>query len=268
MAGGSNRGMLMLALLAGLIAAALVFIAINAAGDDDSSSPTSVGDTTGVVVAAVDVNAGTRLTADMLRVADVPADLVIAGSFNESDLLVGQIAGVSLTAGEQVTGAKIGPVAVDDDAGLGYVVADGKRAVGLTISAASAAGGLLLPGDRVDVLAAYTIDVADSEDSISVRTVLQDVEVLSVAQEAQLPRPARPAEGAQAPTVATSGEIPDDAEIQPDASTVTLSVDPVQAQVLVGVQQSATAIWLAQRAASDQLPIDLAPITVDSSGVR
>jgi Flp pilus assembly protein CpaB len=108
-----------------------------------------------------------------------------------------------------------------------------------------------------------------------VQTVLQNIEVLAVGETAQEPLPASQGGTAEdgtvtpnAPAVATSGRIPDDVETNPDASTVTLAVDPAQAQLLVGVQQTSSSIWLSQRAASDQVPVDIGPSNLDSTGVH
>jgi hypothetical protein len=80
---------------------------------------------------------------------------------------------------------------------------------------------------------------------------------LAISDEALEPRavPAN-AEGEQ-PVTRVSGEIPDDAEEKPQATTITLAVDPSQAQILAGIQTAATRVWAALRSASDQGAIDI-----------
>jgi Flp pilus assembly protein CpaB len=80
-------------------------------------------------------------------------------------------------------------------------------------------------------------------------TLLQNVEVLAVAQEAQEPLPVA-SEGDAAG--GSRGGRPDDAERQPDATSATLAVSPQDAQLLALVHEAGGVIWLALRPAGDQ----------------
>ena len=75
---GNGRGFLILAAVAGLIAAALVFIAISSSGSDKTVNTAPSSETTATVVAGSSISAGTVLTADMLKVVQVPNSLLIA----------------------------------------------------------------------------------------------------------------------------------------------------------------------------------------------
>ena len=177
-----NRGLLLLAVLSGLVAAALVFVALarNDGGDETVSPATA---TAKVVVAGRDIAVGSEVTADMLKVVDVPESLLVKGAFASAAPVVGEVTRVALAEGEQITPSKVGAAAAGK--GLGSVVPKGKRAVAIRVEEATAVGGLLLPGDRVDVVAAFQ----EGETPVVVQTVLQDIEVLAVAQEAQRPVP-------------------------------------------------------------------------------
>jgi len=114
-------------------------------------------------------------------------------------------------------------------------------------------GGLLRPGDRVDVIAVFD---SDQNGPVQTRpttavTVLQNVEILAVAQEAQEPIPALEGETDAAAQGRTSGKVPDNVDNNPRASTVTLALDPGQAAELAAVQEEAARIFLALRAVGD-----------------
>lgn len=261
-----NRGMLVLAVLAGLAAAVLVFAAIarSGGGESDVSGPVTVK----AVVAARNIPAGKEITADMLKVVDVPESLLVKGAYSDSKIIVGEIANTRIATGEQVTPGKIG--ALVEDKGLAPVVPAGKRGIAISIREVTAVGGLLLPGDRVDIVAAIREKVSpDAEiEFMRVVTFLSDVEVLSVAQEAQAP-PAKPKEGEedssgdQATTDSpTSGRVPEDPENQPSAGTVTVALDPSQVQTLVLMQETADSVWLSLRPFGEEGSTTLEPIVV------
>jgi len=239
-----NRTLLLLALAAGLVAAVVVFVAVNS-GDDEKTATVAEGVTTSpVVVASQNISAGTEITADMLTTAEVPEALLISGAYTETAPLVGQKARVPILSGEQVPASKVGTQARDE--GLALVVPRGMRGLGVEIREVTAVGGLTLPGDRVDVYATYIDDDADGVQHVRVYKILDNIEVLSVAQKAQEPAPAATA-GAEAPELSTSGQLPDDLDTQPNAGTVTVSVDPGQTRILVCAQESSDRVWLALR---------------------
>jgi len=238
-----NRALLFLALGAGIVAAVLVFVAISEGGKDETTTVSDGVTSATVVVASQNISAGTEITADMLRISEVPEDLLIAGAFTDTAPLVGQKARVPILEGEQVAVSKVGAQGKDD--GLALVVPGGMRGLGVSIKEVTNVGGLTLPGDRVDVYAAY-VDDENGVQRVRVYKILDNTEVLSVAQEAQEPLPA-PTAGAEAPELSTSGQLPDDIDEQPDAGTVTVSVNPGEAQLLVCAQVSADSVWLALR---------------------
>jgi pilus assembly protein CpaB len=236
--GGNNRALLILALIAGLIAAVVVFVAVSGSGDDGGAGAVPTGGTA-VVVATQDISAGTAITEDMVEVKTVPDDLLLTGTYDEPSLVVGEQTKVAILAGEQLSSAKIG-LAVPED-GLAGVVPTGMRAISLQVEEKTAVGGLLLPGDRVDVYVTSKLGrqagLADDEYILRTELVLQDIEVLSVAQEAQEPTAqTSTSEGDTEDASVYSGEIPEDVEEQPQASTVTLALTPDQALILAQVQ--------------------------------
>ncbi len=241
-----NRGsrmLLFLALAAGLVAAVLVFVALSQDGDETVT--VSEGETgASVVVASQNISAGTEITQEMLKTIEVPEALLIAGAYTDASSLVGQKARVPILSGEQVPASKIG--VQNRDEGLALVVPKGMRGLGVSIQEVTAVGGLTLPGDRVDVYATYIDEDDNGVKHVRIYKILDNTEVLSVAQKAQEPVPA-PTAGAEEAQLSTSGQLPDDLDEQPHAGTVTVSVDPNQASLLVCAQESAHRVWLALR---------------------
>lgn len=227
-----GRSLLLLALLFAIVAAVLVFVALNR--NDGGDEKTAASSTTKVVVAGEDIAARTTLDADMLKVADVPTDSVLKGTFSDIDDLDGQVTRYPLISGEQVTATKIG-VQKDDETGLSFVFPQGMRAFSIQVSEESSVGGLILPGDLVDIIGILDEGTVGIDKAV---TLVQGVEVLAVAQEAQEAIPAARPTGTPTPSAVTGtlGERPEDVEANPKARTVTLAVTQEQAQLLALVQ--------------------------------
>lgn len=258
--------MIAAAVLFAAIAGVLVFVALQNRGGDEGT--TSLAPTTEVVVAARTIDTNTKLSADMLELTSVPSDQVLTGAYTSIDLAVGLPLRYPVQKGEQVTTSKIGLEAIQDEKDLALVLEPGKRGFSVLVSEVTGVGGLLLPGNVVDVIAVFPegpagitklgdiVSVQDIQD-IKAVTLLQNIEVLGVAQEAQEPVPAAApgaetgGEGEAAEDVEVGqgirGQRPEDVERQPGARSVTLAVTPDQAQLLALVQETAGIIWLSLR---------------------
>lgn len=265
--GGGNRALLLIALAAGLVAAILVFIALQSGGDDDSASVVPV-DGVEVVVAAQNIAPGTEIQEGMLKVISVPDDLLVEGAFTETTPVVGEVTTVAVAEGEQLTEVKVGTGL--EVRGLSNVVPKGKRAVGIEVEEVTAVGGLLLPGNRVDIVAAFAADhpllglfagFESNEQPEVVLTVLQDVEVLSIAQDAQEPLGL---DRENNETSVTSGVVDEDIDENPEARSVTVAVDPQEVQLLVAVQEEASRVWLSLRALGDDEIVDLPSLDIST----
>jgi pilus assembly protein CpaB len=246
-----GRSLLLLALLFAIVAAVLVFVALRQ-NDDSDKEAAAAGDMTKVVVAAQDIAARTTLDRGMLKLAEVPKDSVLDGVFTDIDDLDGQVTRYPLVSGEQVTDSKIG-VQKDDEEGLSFVVPQGMRAFSIQVSEESSAGGLILPGDLVDVIGILEEGTVGIDKAV---TLVQNVEVLAVAQEAQEPIPAARPTGTPTPSAVTGtlGERPEDVKANPKARTVTLAVTPEQAQLLALVQSKGE-LALSLRSFGDKAPV-------------
>jgi pilus assembly protein CpaB len=182
----------------------------------------------------------------------VPADGALSGAYSAVEQLIGTSTSFPVQAGEQVTSFKIsrGVIANKDDVSL--TLAPGMRAVGVEVSEVTGVGGLLLPGNFVDVIAVFPSAPAGVDgnaiENVKSVTLLQNIEVLAVAQEAQEPVPV----ASDAEAAGPRGQRPDGAERQPDAQSATLAVSPQDAQMLALVHETGGVIWLSLRPAGDQ----------------
>lgn len=105
----------------------------------------AAGDLRPAVVAATGLSRGALIGATDVRVTEVPAGLMPSGALTETAEAVGATLTGDVAEGELLTSAALaraGPVAA--------LVPDGFRAITVTVALAP---GLLMPGDRVDVLA-------------------------------------------------------------------------------------------------------------------
>lgn len=136
-----------------------------------------------VVVAAVDLDLGTRITPEMVTTADWPAGSVPAGAFASLKDVQQRTLKVSLSRGEPVLERKLAPVGTQG--GLSAVIAEGKRAMTVRVNDVVGVAGFALPGTYVDVMVNTQQDSGRGEQPRSVsKTVLEQVLVLAVAQEA------------------------------------------------------------------------------------
>src|SRR5713101_6082904 len=94
-----NRGLLLLAVLAGLVAAVLVFVALANSGGSDSGSKDTPAVVSKAVVARENIKAGTTITADMVGLIEVPQDLLVPGAFADATLVVGEKARFPIAKG-------------------------------------------------------------------------------------------------------------------------------------------------------------------------
>ena len=160
-------------ILGGAVAAGLVVLAVFLAKGANTT------DTSKVVVAKVDIAAGTAITSDNVDLEDRNnGDLPATTVRNTSDA-VGKTVAVNLSAHAIVT--------TDDltTSAFGAVVPrpllhDGNVAVALPYSAAKAAGGYITTNDHIDI-------VVDTTGNLNLHYAFQDVPVLRVGTVSQDP---------------------------------------------------------------------------------
>ena len=141
--------------------------------------------TSKVMVAAVEINLGTRITPELLRVADWPSGSVPKGSFSDAKALDTRVTRVSLQRGEPLVESKRAQPGASG--GLSAVVAEGKRAMTVRVNDVIGVAGFALPGNFVDILVSTQGEKeqgAIGKDLNISKLVLERILVLAVAQEA------------------------------------------------------------------------------------
>ncbi len=141
-------------------------------------------ETGSVVVAAADIQPGTRLRPDMLQLAQWPASSRPAGTYADLSALDGRVTRAALARGEPLQEARLAQPGATG--GLSALVAHGKRAMTVRVNDVVGVAGFALPGNFVDVLVSTQDErraAGEREPAIS-KLVLERMLVLAVAQEA------------------------------------------------------------------------------------
>lgn len=136
-----------------------------------------------VVVAAVDVQLGNRLNAQMLSTVDWPSSSIPAGAFRDVKEVEERVLRTAVLRGEPILDGKLAPVGTQG--GLSAVISEGKRAMTVRVNDVVGVAGFALPGNYVDVVVSAQQTAAKGEEPRQIsKTVLEHVLVLAVAQEA------------------------------------------------------------------------------------
>jgi len=174
--------------------------AVNPAFITDGHGDQPVPSTTAAVVAA---KAG--------QVANAAATSIAGGGPMEA--LYGAMVRLPILANEPIQSAKL--LRAGEGGYMAVVLKPGMRAVSIPVSVTSAAGGFILPGDRVDVIQARPADPAANggRPGFTVYTVLRNIRVLAIDQSVA------PTKGSESIVGATATlEVADD-----DAKTLTVA---------------------------------------------
>jgi pilus assembly protein CpaB len=173
----------MVALLA-LVCGGSAMIGVNALRNQDAAPAKT--DTVAVVMATSDIPRGRTLTADLLTTKDYPKEFVPPGALNSVDDVVNRTVVVPMVKDEPIMEAKLASKTAGR--GLAALIPDGMRACTITTNVNSSVAGLLLPGNRVDVLLSMTNQQADDETGGgSTKTLLQNIEILAIDQHIDAP---------------------------------------------------------------------------------
>jgi pilus assembly protein CpaB len=224
--GGSSRTGLLLAAFLAAITGLLVFVALSSGSDGNSVKSVSGGPETTVVTAKQDIPARTEIKPDMLQLTKVPSNALLGGAFSSLDLVDGRIARIPIYKGEQLVQDKL--ASQKTDLGLSYIVPEGTRAMGVKVDKVIGAGGLIRPGDRVDLVAVVDVkytDLISNKDFTETRsfTLAQNISVLAVEQKLENQPPAAET---KATSTADQNALVEQPDAQPDGTVVTLALLP------------------------------------------
>jgi pilus assembly protein CpaB len=131
-------------------------------------------------------NGATNAIADQANQTVRAAATAVAGGANPMDQLSGSIVRAQILANEPITNAKL--VRGGEGGYMAVVLQPGMRAVALPVTASDAAGGFILPGDRVDVVQARPADASGGRGGFTAAVLLRNVRVLAIDQNSQPPK--------------------------------------------------------------------------------
>jgi len=220
--------MLIAAVVLGLVAVLFVRTFLGSGGK--SSNERAALRTVSTVVAASDINFGDKIVPDKLKIVQTPADTLPAGSFQRIEELIsgeGRTAMRPIVANEILTQKALATGA--SRLSTAPLLNPQMRAVAIPVSEISGVGGLVYPGDRVDVFFTRQPDEAMPY----VELLVQSVRVLAVGLDMNVSK--------EKPAV---------------VRTATLEVTPLQAQKLT-LATSVGQLSLALRHFSDEARVRL-----------
>ncbi len=158
----TTRRPLLIALLLAMLAALGVyaFLVTRPASEPvESQQAVQIPATAPVLVTTHDLAAGQEVTDLDVEVRDVPVDAVHPRALNQPEDAVGMRAAVAMAAGEQVLDLRLTGDASARPETFAKGVPPGMRAMALAADEVVLVGGLAQPGDRVDVVGYWDIDV-------------------------------------------------------------------------------------------------------------
>jgi len=137
-----------------------------------------------VVVAAMDLPLGTKIELGEVKTARWSADSLPDGAYTDPRQVIGSYVKNSLVANEPIVQSKL--FTGEKTAGvMPLLIPFGMRAVSVPVDEVSDIAGFVLPHTRVDVLVATQSGEGGGAEKAFSKVVLQNVEVLAVAQEVE-----------------------------------------------------------------------------------
>ena len=231
-----NRRFLLLTIICAMLSAVLVYAAVSRGGKTEQTE--SAGLTGVTVVARVDIPARTQITAEMLMVKDLPVAARTATALENIEDAVGKLTRYPIGIDEQVTPSKLASLSgTETTDSLSFVVPKGMRAISIQADQVLSAGGLVLPGDYVDIIGVLMGIKPDGStvDNYVVKTILQNVQVLAVAQKIADTEP-----GGSASTSSGQSSSGSQGKANPEATTLTILTSPEQAELLFLAESNGT----------------------------
>lgn len=189
---------------------------------------------TNVLVASKDINLGDSVRADNFKWQQWPVEGVTPGLITQDaqpdapSELSGAVARAPFIEGEPIKEQKL--IKISEGGVMAAILPAGMRAISTPIREETAAGGFILPNDRVDVILSYKMRVGRKEEPVS-EAVLRNARVLAIGQMLENK----------------------DGEKVVTGKTATLELTPRQAEVLA-LAQSMGEISLSLRSLSDSVP--------------
>ena len=183
-----TRRLITVLVCAFLVAAGCTFLVVRMVGSRVGGSRRAA--TTRVVSAAADIKLGTILTASNLASIEIAGTLP-KGAILKPESLVGRGVVSDISQGEPILESRLAPAG--SGGGLAATIRKGMRACAVKVDEVVGVAGFVTPGMRVDVLVSGD-PPGRRESGALVRTVLQNIEVLSAGTDIQKDAEGKPAQ--------------------------------------------------------------------------
>lgn len=236
-----GRAALILSVVMGVLAVIMMTVYINSR----ESSLLQLSAMRDVLVTTQDVLAQSVIDERMLQRIQVPAKYVQPQAIADPRDLIGRVVAVPIPRGAQVLGTYL------ENAGemaLAYEVPRGRRAVTIAVTDITGVGGLVRPGNFVDIMGTFEFGRPIStnggrtqyaDERTETRVLMQNTQVVAVGRNHRGDRATQAAVGV---TMAEQARIDAEQarERQRETRNVTVLVGPEQAQQLVLAQEIGT----------------------------
>ena len=178
----SQRKILALAGTVGATTFGLIYTTLNNAVDSKAigTMPATIEvqtPTVGIVTAAVDIPAQTVIQENMLKMTQLPQDMISTTAVRDPSKLVGKVTRVDVLTDDVLTEKKF--FHNIDQAGMIGLIPPDCRAISIAISDVTGVSGFVNPGDYVDVMMVY-----DADGEIHSEIILQNVLLLAMGNKA------------------------------------------------------------------------------------
>lgn len=236
-----GRAALILSVLMGGLAVVMMLVYVNSR----ESSLLQLSAMKDVLVATQDILANTVVDERMIQRIQVPAKYVQPQALVDPRDLVGRVVAVPVARGGQILGTYLQNAG---ETALAYEVPRGRRAVTIAVSDVTGVGGLIRPGNFVDIMGTFDygrpVGVSNgrmqyADERTETRVLMQNTQVVAVGKDH---RNDRAAQTRQATSLAQQAQL--DAEAsrlrQQETRHITVLVGPEQAQQLVLAQEIGT----------------------------
>lgn len=167
--------LLFLALGCGLVASIGITQVLQKKGNE---TPQPAGETETIFVALTDIGQGDVLNSQVLKLEQWPKDKVPPGAMTKIEDVEGRRTRTKLYQGEPILQNKLFSKGVSEQ-GATAMIPKGYRVVPVKVDPESGGSGMLLPGDRVDVL----VHLKANNETLkfdTAKTILQDIKVFAV----------------------------------------------------------------------------------------
>jgi pilus assembly protein CpaB len=167
--------------LAGLAAMLASVVVYSALKRREAEVQSAMAKNVNIVVAAYDLPLGTKIEPGELKMTKWSSDSIPQGAFRNQSQVIGSYVKSSFVANEPIVTNKL--FMGDKTAGvMPLLIPFGMRAVSVPVDEVSDIAGFVLPHTRVDVLVA----ISENNTQPFSKIVLQNVEVLAIAQEIEM----------------------------------------------------------------------------------